>query len=248
MFLELSKHKHLSWTFQRMYLLLPLHAHMGGSLPTCFLIDLGEHSPGNMRSQICFPRPPLFQTETQSSISKHQGAPQCCTSISGRHCIPVFHCRIHWPDALSQHSWTRKVPVLVPALSSVCTEPTEQCKVKCPHFLSKIPSYGVAESKHSGSTQIPCFIFSIHLLRPSQIRGEAASHLCTEGGHWTPVASPMPNDPTTKAVRGGRDPPSPAVPAQWCSQHRGSVPLQLQGLLHPCAMQGSQHVSMELLW
>lgn len=121
--------------------------------------------------------PPLFQTETQSSISKHQGAPQCCTSIFGRHCIAVIHCRICWPAALSQHSWMREVPILVPALSSVCTEPTEQCKVKS-HLSSKILNHGIRESKYSGSTQILCFIFSIHLLRPSKIRGEAASHLC----------------------------------------------------------------------
>lgn len=61
MFLELSKHKHLAWAFHRMYLLLPLHALMGGSLPACFLIDLGEHSPGNMRSQICFFPPLCFR-------------------------------------------------------------------------------------------------------------------------------------------------------------------------------------------
>lgn len=119
-------------------------------------------------------------------------------------------CRVHWPDALSQHSWMRKVPVLVPALSSVSTEPTEQCKVKSPHFLSKIPNHGVTESKHSGGTQIPCFIFSIHLLRLKS--GERQPHTCTaEGGHWTPVASHRPNDPTTDDVRGGRAPPSPAA-------------------------------------
>lgn len=49
-----SANKHLAWVFHRMYLLLPLQAHMGGSLPTYFLIDLREHSPGNTRSQICF--------------------------------------------------------------------------------------------------------------------------------------------------------------------------------------------------
>lgn len=141
----------------------------------------------------------------------------------------MLHCRIHWPDALSQHSWMRKVPILVPALSSVSTEPTEQSQIS-PFFVqdSQPWCYTIqAQWQHMN------FIFTIHLLRPSQ-SGERQPHTCTaEGGHWTPAASHRPNDPTTKDVRGGRDPPGvlplpsgvPSTEVLSCCSSKVSTPL-----------------------
>lgn len=159
-------------------------------------------------------------------------------------------CRVHWPDALSQHSWMRKVPVLVPALSSVSTEPTEQCKVKSPHFLSKIPNHGVTESKHSGGTQIPCFIFSIHLLRLShQGRGSLTPAQLKEGtGHQLPATGQMIQP---QMMSGEAGPPHPLLPCPVvCPAQRFSpvaAPRSLPPLCHagkPTCVHGAAVVAL----
>lgn len=155
----------------------------------------------------------------------------------------MLHCRIHWPDALSQHSWMRKVPVLVPALSSVSTEPTEQSQIS-PFFVqdSQPWCYTIqAQWQHMN------FIFTIHLLRPSQ-SGERQPHTCTaEGGHWTPAASHRPNDPTTK-MSGEAGTPQLCCPCPVVCPAQRLCPAAAPRSPHPCAMQGSQPESMELLW
>lgn len=80
----------------------------------------------------------------------------------------------------------------------------------------------------------------------NQGRGSLTPAQLKEGtGHQLPATGQMIQP---RMMPGEAGPPIPCCPAQWCAQHRGSLPLQLRGLCHPCAMQGSQHVSMELLW